>query len=179
MKFSKRTQLTVIVCLVSGIASGLLFSIEPLLVPGAVFGLLFALVNLDKKLRIIPYVIASSGIYYIALQIAVRVGNISASDINPSSELSLIIGFLLAGLFGALALAILTQLLSSLPVRFAATASTTIVGAVTGLVFYLSIRFLSVDSGTSLLPVLIGYSVWQVAVGWSLTVALQNQLMNR
>jgi hypothetical protein len=177
MKFSKRTQLTVIVCLVSGIASGLLFSIEPLLVPGAVFGLLFALVNLDKKLRIIPYVIASSGIYYIALQIAVRVGNISASDINSSSELSLIIGFLVAGLFGALALAILTQLLSSLPVRFAATASTTIVGAVAGLVFYLSIRFLSADSGTSLLPVLIGYSVWQVAVGWSLTASLQKQSM--
>ena len=150
----------------SGFGWGLLFG------PGIVFGLLFSITSAylwnksHQMLRFMAFVflftIASTFIYFIAVQIAIRIVFLSNSDSN---------GFVaggLAGLFGAGALSITAKILSQTRIYFRDEILTTMLGTLAGVIF-----FLGFESFTEWMNGSLRFVIWQVVVGWSLDRSIQ------
>jgi hypothetical protein len=167
MRMSDQTRRTLIWSFVSAVICGLISIVQFDLmyyVPGPLFGLAFALTNLTKPLRIAIYVIASSVIYVIAWNLFFMIVNDQLSI--PSRDFA----GLLAGLFGALALALVTKFLAGLPLKAQDEARTVILGALAGIIF-VEIIIWGVEVGSFVL--LLAFAIWQVLVGWSLTTSVQ------
>jgi uncharacterized membrane protein YuzA (DUF378 family) len=170
---SEQTKRTLIWSLVSAIICGLIGFVQFDLVyyvPGPVFGFLFVIVNLTKPLRIAIFIATSSVIYIIAWNIFFLIGDTQLSI--PSR----VFGGLLAGLFGALALALLTKLLASTPIKAQDEARTIILGASAGILF-IEVMFRGIEVSYFAWP--LAFAVWQISVGWSLTTSVQNHLASQ
>lgn len=129
--------------------------------PGALFGLLFAGARMRALPKVLLYALVSSAIYFGAVQIAEQLYN--PSPVNGSGNPW--IAGLLAGLFGALALAIVTWLF--LRISPGAIVLTAIVGAVAGGVFIVAFVWSLFFVGAFL-----AWALWQIPVSWALTWGL-------
>ncbi len=155
-----------------------------ILVPGALFGLAFALAKIGASPRTLLYTLASTGIYAVAVHLFAWTLN-SAPAIDRS--LRLYTGGLIAGLFGALMLAVTLQRFA--PISPRDLARTAVVGALAGVVFVwlMNEPWLCAEAdgeGAGICPRFtyvfwpIAFALWQGAVGWSLAGALsQNPLL--
>jgi hypothetical protein len=176
MNGSEQTRNTLIWTLISAVICGLISFVQFDLVyylPGAVFGFLFSIINFTKPLRMAIFVVASSIIFIIAWNIFFLVGDTQLSI--PSR----VLGGFLAGLFGALALALLTKVLAGIPIKVQEEARTAVVGALTGILFIeviargMALMFKGFEAAAITWP--LAFAVWQVSVGWSLSTSIQNQ----
>ena len=180
---AKSTWGILIACAFSGLSSGEIvnsdvfsfssgFGWRLLFGPGIVFGLLFSITSAylwnksHKIFRFIAFVflftIASTFIYFIAVQIAIRIMFLSNSDSN---------GFVaggLAGLFGAGALSRTAKILSQTRINFPDEILTTILGTLAGSIF-----FVGFESSTERVNWSLQFVIWQVVVGWSLNRSIQ------
>ena len=176
MGMSEQTKRTVVCSLVSAIICGVVVFIEFDLVyyvPGPVFGFLFSIVNLRKPLRIMIFAAASSVIYIVAWNLFFRI--VDDQLARPSRDFA---GFL-AGLFGALALALFTKFLAGMPIQVHEEARTVVLGAITGILFaelIIESMFKGFeDASIAYFAWPMAFAVWQVSVGWSLTTSIQKQ----
>ena len=169
---SLQTQNTLVACTGSAIICGLmLFAFEWIFwIPGAVFGISFAVANFHRKLQIGLYIALSSVIYIGAVQIFFKA---SGTDLNHPW-----VGGFLAGAFGALTLAVLTKLISKTSLALFDEFRSTLIGGITGIVFIQLFIFglgepFSNDIGKALVLIPAALVVWQVPVGWLLTTSIQ------
>jgi hypothetical protein len=167
MHMSEQTKRTLIWSLVSAVVCGLVSFIQFDLVyyvPGPVFGFLFSIVNLTKPLRIAIFVAASGIIYIIAWNLFFIIVDDQLS--RPSRDFA---GFL-AGLFGALSLALLTKFLVGTPIKVQDEARTVVLGAIAGILFVELIIELMVRGFEvayfAYFAWPMAFTVWQVSVGW-------------
>jgi len=194
MNFSrheKSTLLTLIACLISGLISGTgdkFFRVADVsgyfipvlgeggwdLTPGIAFGVLFSIahivVNFDRYplfyavAYIVLYTIASSAIYYGARWIGdtafLAIGGLSTLIGILSISIGVIIAGGSAGLFGAGALSLVTKILSRTQIKLKDETRTALVGLACGVIFLM------------LPPRYAGFTIWQMAVGWSLSQSL-------
>ena len=180
---AKSTWGILIACALSGLISGGIINLDVfsfssgfgwrlLVGPGIVFGLLFSITSAylwnksHKILRLIVFVflftIASTFIYFIAVQIAIRIMFLSNSDSN---------GFVaggLAGLFGAGALSITAKFLSQTRINVPDEILITMLGTFAGSIF-----FVGFERSTEWVHWSLRFVIWQVVVGWSLNRSLQ------
>jgi hypothetical protein len=173
---SDQTKRTLIWSFVSAIVCGVVSFIQFDLVyylPGPVFGFLFSVVNLRKPLRIAIFVAASSVVYIIAWNLFFNI--VDDQLARPSRDFA---GFL-AGLFGAMALALFTKFLAGMPIKVHDEARTVVLGAITGILFVeliIESMFRGFENAYFLYfawP--LAFAVWQVSIGWSLTTSIQKQ----
>ena len=180
MHMSEQTKRTLIWSLVSAVVCGLVSFIQFDLVyyvPGPVFGFLFSIVNLTKPLRIAIFVAASGIIYIIAWNLFFIIVDDQLS--RPSRDFA---GFL-AGLFGALSLALFTKFLAGTPIKVQDETRTVVLGAIAGILF-VELIFELMMKGFEVAYFAyfawpMAFTVWQVSVGWSLTTSVQNQLASQ
>ena len=171
MTLSAQTRMTLVCSIISAIVCGSTPGELIFWIPGLIFGVLFAIVNIRGGLRFIIYAIASGAIYIGAVQIFFRtIGTID-------EEISINGGFL-AGLFGAVLLALATKVIGSAPIKFVDEGLTALLGAILGVIF-IQIVFTDFDvfgDGVTLLKHLIlAFVVWQVPISWLLTYNLQRR----
>ncbi|HLO13487.1 MAG TPA: hypothetical protein VK206_01570 [Anaerolineales bacterium] len=169
---SPQTKNTLIATSVSAIICGLMqFEFEWIFwIPGAVFGISFALANFHRKFQIGLYIALSSVIYIGAVQIFFKA---PGTDLNHPWA-----GGFLAGTFGALALAVLTKLVSKTSLVLLDEFRSTLIGGMTGVAFVQLFIFglgepFSNDIGKALVLIPVAFAVWQVPVGWLLTTSIQ------
>jgi hypothetical protein len=167
---SPQTKNTLVVSAISAIACGLIQSDWIFWMPGAVFGLLFAIANFQSKFQISLYTALSSAIYIGAVRIFFKA---SGNDLNYY-----LAGGLLAGVCGALTLALITKLISKTSLTFSNEFRSTIIGGITGIAFvHIIVSSVANDFGNEgnwswpLFP--IAFALWQIPVGWSLTTSIQ------
>ncbi|GEM_PF-5165362 len=197
-----QTAKTIILCTISAIVCGLLFA--PIVanfqkytdsmsiiedwrfwLQGAIFGLMFSMVNVRGILRI-AYAFSSRAIYVVTAVIFLQTGGLGGDYglFNNSFR-----GGMLAGAFGAVALAVLTKVLSRTAMRFRDELITSISGAMTGVPFYIIIfygllylwNYFNSDNSVvgsyfaSAIPAFLAFWFWQIPVAWRLTTTLQKQ----
>jgi hypothetical protein len=138
--------------------------------PGVVFGFAYAITNFHRPFKIGLYMILSSIIYMGAVQICLRT---AGNDLE-----TLWLGGFLAGAFGAFTLALITKFISKTALDFGAEARSTVVGAITGIIFAQLILFsftqaFSNDENISRLLFPVAFAIWQIPVAWSLTKSSQ------
>ena len=138
--------------------------------PGVVFGFAYAVTNFHTPFKIGLYVILSSIIYMGAVQICLRT---AGNDLQ-----TLWLGGFLAGAFGALTLALITKFISKTVLNFGAEVRSTVIGAITGIVFAQLILFsftqaFSHDENLSRLLFPVAFAIWQIPLAWSLTKSAQ------
>jgi len=165
---SDQSKRTILAYIASGVLSGFLASINfssvfVLWGPGFVFGISFAITKLKKGWHRFIYTIISGIIYRFAVEIAMNIGN------------HYIAACFLAGLCGALGLAIITKLFSNLRPNLQDELKTALVGGIAGIAFALVADTFKV---TYLSPA-IAYVIWQVPVAMLLISSIQKQLVNR
>jgi hypothetical protein len=168
---SPRTKRTLILSAISSIICGIPLFEWILWLPGAVFGILFAIANFDKKLQIGLCTALSSAIYIGAVRLFFAV---AGNDLDHSW-----IGGFLAGAVGALGLALLTKLIGKTPLALLNEFRTTLIGGITGVAFvqiFVSALANAFGNNTNISWVLIlaAWAVWQVPVGWLLTKSIQS-----
>ena len=108
--------------------------------------------NFPRKWQIGLFTILSGILYIGAVQIFFRAAGSNGDN--------LWLGGFLAGAFGAFTLALLTKFMSKTSLSFSNELRSTLVGAITGIVF---VRLL--------LPV--AFAIWQIPVAWCLTTSIQ------
>jgi len=170
-RISTQTRNTLIASTVSALVCGV-FLVDNLIFwfPGTVFGISYAIANFHRKLQIGLYTILSSVIYIGAVQIFFRA---SGNDLNNSW-----LGGFLAGAFGAFTLSLITKLMSKTALDFFDEVRSTLIGAVTGIVFVQLIIFsyiqaFSDDFKMARLLIPIAFAIWQIPVAWFLTISTQ------
>ena len=167
---SPQTKNTLIFSAISAIVCGLIQSDWIFWIPGAVFGILFAIANFHKKFQISLFAALSSIIYIGAVRIFFIA---SGKDLNYY-----LVGGFFAGAFGALTLVLSIKLISKTSLAISNEFLSTIVGGITGIAFVqlfiygLGKPFSSNDDWKwALIPV--AFAVWQIPVGWLLTRSIQ------
>ena len=170
-RISTQSRNTLIASAVSALICGI-FLVDNLIfwVPGAVFGLSYAMANFHRPFKISLYTILSSLIYIGAVQIFFRA---SGNDLDNSW-----LGGFLAGTFGAFTLSLMTKFMSKTALDFFDEVRSTLVGAVTGIVFVQLIIFsytqaFSDDVTIARLLIPIAFAIWQIPVAWFLTISTQ------
>jgi hypothetical protein len=172
--FTQQTRKTLALAALSAILSGLNLPVPsfwPLrfIAPGVFFGLFFAIGNMQKRLWL-TYTAISAVIYFGAAYVWMWM---SDSDTTAVPHGTLAGGFI-AGALGALFLAVLTKTFSDTPVKSSGDGLTTLIGGIGGI----ALTYLTADANYDYLPLIAGYAVWQIPVGWSLTVSIQKQWPN-
>ena len=167
---SRRTKSTLILTAISAIICGIPLFEWILWLPGAVFGILFAIANFHKKLQIGLYTALSSTIYIGAVRLFFAV---AGNDLDHSW-----VGGFLAGAVGALALALVTKLIGKIPLALLNEFRTTLIGGITGVAFvqiFISAlgNAFSNSTNISFVLIVVAWTVWQVPVGWLLTTSIQ------
>jgi hypothetical protein len=168
---SPQTKKTLLYSIISAIACGLIQSEWIFWIPGAVFGILFAIANFHRKFQIGLYTILSSVIYIGAVRIFFKV---SGNHLN-----NYLVGGFFAGAFGALTLALLTKLISKTAITSLDEFRATIIGAITGIAFvYIFSSAMgepfSNDANMNWVLIPIAFAIWQVPIGWLLTKSIQS-----
>ncbi len=140
--------------------------------PGLLFGLVFAIANLTQKSGVVVFTLVSGVIYYLAGLIFALF--MSATDYHWTSvaiALLLILGSIISGFFGAFTLVLIGKYLARIPFVFWKDIVTAAIGAFAGILFFGSFML-----GIFIYPIALwslGFLIWQVWVGLSLTSALQ------
>ncbi len=175
---SPQTKKTLILSVISAIACGLIQSGWVSWVPGAVFGILFAIANFRSKFQIGLFTILSSTVYIGAVRIFFM-------DAGNDLDYYLAGGFF-AGAFGALTLALLTKLISKTLLVFSNEFRSTIIGGITGIAFVQIFLWglgkpFSNDNNMSWVLIPVAFAVWQIPIAWLLTRSIQpnSNLSNR
>lgn len=170
-RISTQTKNTLIASAVSALICGL-FLVDNLIFwfPGIPFGILYAIVNFQRKWQIGLYTIFSSIIYVGAVQIFLRT---AGNDL----ETFWLSGFL-AGAFGGLTLSLMTKFMSKTALDFSDEIWSTLVGGATGIVFVWLIIFsytqgFGNDENIARLLIPVAFAIWQIPVAWSLTISTQ------
>ena len=168
---SPRTKRTLILSVISAIICGIPLFEWILWIPGAVFGLLFAIANFNKIWQIGLYTMLSSTIYIGAVRLFFAV---AGNDLDHSW-----IGGFLAGAVGALALALVTKRIGKTPLALLNEFRTTLIGGITGVAFvqiFVSalVNAFSDSTNISLVSIVVAWAVWQVPVGWLLTTSIES-----
>jgi hypothetical protein len=168
---SPQTKNTLILSSISAIICGIPLFEWILWIPGAIFGILFAIANFNQKWQIGLYTALSSVIYIGAVRLFFAV---AGNDLDHYW-----VGGFLAGAVGALALALLTKLIGKTPLAFLNEFRTTLIGGITGVAFvqiFISAlgNAFSNNTNISWVLILIAWAVWQVPVGWLLTTSIQS-----
>lgn len=172
-RISTQSRNTLTASAVSALICGV-FLVDNLIfwIPGAVFGLAYALANFHKPFKIGLYIILSSLIYIGAVQIFFRT---AGNDFETSW-----FGGFLAGAFGAFTLSLITKFMSKTALEFVDEVRSTIVGAVAGIVFVQLIIFsytpqaFSNNDNIARLMIPVAFAIWQIPVAWFLTISTQS-----
>jgi len=167
---SPQTKKTLILSAISAIVCGLIQTEWIFWIPGAVFGILFAIANFRRKSQIGLFTVLSSIIYIGAVRIFFKAS-------GNHGDFYLVAGFL-AGAFGGLTLALLTKLISKTAITFLNEFRSTIIGGITGIAFVQIFSSaigdpFSNDANMNWVLIPIAFAVWQVPIGWFLTKSIQ------
>jgi hypothetical protein len=168
---STQSRNTLIASAVSALICGI-FLVDNLIfwLPGAPFGILYAIANFHRKRQVGLFTVVSSILYIVAVQIFFRAAG--------SNGENLWLGGFLAGAFGAFTLSLLTKLMSKTSLRVIDEVRSTLVGAIMGIIFVRLVIFSygqAFSNGVTLARLLlpVAFASWQIPVAWLLSISAQ------